>query len=155
MEMGNVIAYIEDIEWIYRRVEKNTPELTGKGKRYVYHSQDNIEVQSPAFNGTCPSVDLESLTNYNPVKTQRHRDNGVLKFAVGAVREFDIDYNNISIDVKHKPEDGNWAHSEIIVVENGIKLSCKQKARARQYLRHALADFVDETHWVEKPVYPS
>ncbi len=155
METGNTIEYIEGVEWVYRRVEKNTPKLTDTEKRYIYYSKNNIEIQSPAFSGTRPSVDLESLTNYNPAKTQLCRDNGVLKFAVEAIRGLDIDYNNISIDVEHKPESDNWAHSEIIIVENEIKLSCSQKDRARRYLRHALADSVDETHWIEKPVYPS
>lgn len=149
MDRVNRIKTIANDEILYRRVDVNTSNMHPNGRRYIYHSEDWIEVKSPAFSGEKPSVDIARLTGFDPTITQQCDVNGVISLIVGDVLGIKID--NHIVKVVHSPENTNYAHSEIVIIPMLENLSRNQQEKALKDLRHKLAFIANQTGWLLKP----
>ena len=152
MTANNRKEKIKNDEQIYRRIDVNSSSIPDAQKKYVYHSENEIEIKPRAFNGDRPSVDLARLTNFNPKDTQKEKENGVVYLIVGDVRELDVRHH--TVDVKHKPIPENRAHSEIVIIPKpNAPETRSQKDKALQDLRENLALLIDDNNWLLKPAY--
>ena len=145
------IKKIGNDEELYRRVKVNTDKMHPNARRYIYRSEDCIEVKSPAFDTERPSVDLAKLTGFDPTKTQQCDVNGVISLIVSDVLGIKIDHHTVK--VKHSPENTNYAHSEIVITPQVKDLTDRQREKALKELRHKLAFIANETGWLIKPKY--
>jgi hypothetical protein len=110
---------VDDLEHLYRRVES--------GRNYCKKENDGWRISSSAFDDRHlkPSVDRASLRDNDPVKTQIDRQDGVALLIASEVRQISkqgldpepqeggsklVTYH---VDVLHRPEPENPAHSQV------------------------------------------
>ena len=149
MNRASKIKKIGNDEELYRRVKVNTSKMHPNARRYIYHSEDDIEVKSPAFDTERPSVDLAKLTGFDPTKTQQCDANGVISLIVSDVLGIRIEHHTVK--VKHCPENTNYAHSVIVITPQVKDLANRQREKALKDLRHKLAFIANQTGWLIKP----
>ena len=151
MQNSDTVQQIQNYEQLYRRVKVNTSNMHLNARRYIYHSEVDIEIRPPAFDTESPSVYLATLIDFDPVNAQRHNTDGVFLLLAGDVKNLKID--NYSVTVRHTPECNNFAHSEIVITPDIGNLRNSRKRKILRELRRKLAFIANQTGWKIKPPY--
>jgi hypothetical protein len=113
-------THVGDKERVYRCVFHSCND----GAQLYTLAPEGIKISSQAFrdSGKCPSVDREDLCGANPHHTQKSTDDGVVCILCERIRKIDDVVQNDKkgkpefvylIDVVHRPELCNIAHSQI------------------------------------------
>ena len=113
-------THVGDKERVYRCVFHSCND----GVQLYTLLPEGIKISSQAFrdSGKCPSVDREDLCDANPHHTQKSTEDGVVCILCERIRQIDDVVQNdkkgkpefvYRIDVVHRPELCNIAHSQI------------------------------------------
>ena len=130
----NPHAPVQDEETLYRRV------LNGQDYYQCDIATGEYRVTSSAFSDRHhwqPSVDRACLCGFNPRHTQQNPENFVARLLCKQVRAINFNRaNSGGVDVHPAPEEGNFAHTLIIVQPDWDQLT---EDKAYKRFKQALA----------------